>query len=74
MGSKTYTQHKLTDPMLQRLSEASKPGGTFRGGVSMVSLEERGLVRVGALYHSQRRKVATEAGRQALAQARAEGW
>lgn len=70
MAAKTYTEHKLTDPMLERLSSASKPGG-----MSMRALFARGLVEdlpLGKIREA--RTFATEAGELALAKARKEGW
>ncbi len=65
----TYTEHKLTDAMLQRLSKTCH--GRRAGGMSMVALEARGLIKMGDLHQ---RWVATEAGIAALKQARREGW
>ena len=73
-----YTQHRLTDTMLQRLSAACKDGGTYRGGNSMYALQRRGLVRIPTdSYHPAYRPlptVATDAGHEALKLARQEGW
>lgn len=62
-----YTQHKLTDAMLKRLSAICN--GRQVGGMSCLALETRGLIhREVRCWH------ATHAGFAALAQARAEGW
>ncbi len=74
-----YTEHKLTDAMLQRLSKITK--GRPCGGNSIGALESRGLVRVtGDSWQDHHDRYtgahveATELGIQALARARAEGW
>jgi len=74
---KTYTQHKLTDAMLRRLSKTKN--GKSPGGTSTDALERRGLVKTSrATVKSEQtrtwRTEITDAGREALAQARLEGW
>lgn len=109
--SKTYTQHKLTDAMLRKLSRLSKGPFDFHSGTG-TALATRGLVTggrfevycqdnfverdedsprlsfyeyesVSGVARSQNwflerygydPYTITEAGREALAQARAEGW
>jgi len=76
-----YTKFKLTDSMLQRLS-AIVGGRPHNHGTSLGALEARRLVMVdpsipdrrdvATLY--PRGYVATDLGRQALADARREGW
>jgi hypothetical protein len=71
--AKTYTEHKLTDAMLQRLSKLSR--GRQCGGVSTFALESRGLLfdqNAGVRYAPE--WMVTEAGRNALIKARREGW
>lgn len=68
--SKTYTEHKLTDPMLQRLSKICK--GKRCGGISMLALEARGLAV--EITEPNYQWVPTDLGREALADARREGW
>lgn len=86
--AKTYTEHKLTDPMLQRLSKICK--GKPAGGISLGALEQRNLIErtIDCATHGVRCGIeddcgcggarltwlATPAGTRALAQARAEGW
>lgn len=72
--SKTYTEHYgLTDPMLKRLSAICNER-THGHGVSLIALEDRGLVveRENSTYPVTHE--ATPAGHAALAQARREGW
>lgn len=68
----TYTEHKLTDAMLQHLSATAK--GRQVGGMSMRALEARGLVYLHVSHYGQRKHLATDAGREALLRARVEGW
>lgn len=75
MSARTYTEHALTDPMLQRLSKwrkiadesrepNAKDGALF--GNSCMALMARGLLDEGPSIN--------DAGREALANARMEGW
>jgi hypothetical protein len=68
----TYTEHKLTDAMLRRLSAIA--GGRYAGGNSVGALESRGLVFDAAAGFARAEFVITDAGRLALANARKEGW
>ena len=85
----TYTEHKLTDAQLRRLSAiVNNTNGMAQAGTAGNALIRKGLVRelwreeVRSLYEegpSYIRRVfdgreATDAGREALAQARREGW
>jgi len=67
-----YTQHKLSDAMLQRLSRASK--GKRVGGISVPALVDRGLLFDAEAGERRASYQITDAGRDALAQARREGW
>lgn len=77
----TYTEHKLTDAQLTRLSQICnrKPNHC---GVALISLENKGLVVelsepqvfVTSRWPNQRTHRPTDAGRTALEQARAAGW
>lgn len=70
--SKKYTTHKLTDAQLRRLSRIVNDHPGARAGQAGAVLERKGLVeRYGRYTHEVR---ATAAGRQALIQARVEGW
>jgi hypothetical protein len=73
----TYTQHRLSDPALRRLSAICK-GRKHGHGMALLGLENKGLVEARPLIDGSKpgtvRYVATEAGRQALGQARREGW
>ena len=64
-NKKPYTRHKL-----KRLAQLSA-GITPNYGVAMKALAERGLVDG---YETAGPVTLTDAGREALAQARAEGW
>lgn len=72
--ARTYTQHKLTDHQLQRLS-AVVNGREPRYGMAFVALVNKGLIAewfdddMGRNVHE-----ACDEGREALAQARKEGW
>ena len=69
----TYTEHKLTDAMLRRLSKCCHDRPV--GGSTMCALEARGLVVHGPDYPIGRLWwVPTDAGREALLRARVEGW
>lgn len=66
----TYTSHKLTDAQLKRLHPIVH-GKPHRYGMSLVALENKELVKsVGSGFKYE----ATQAGIDALAQARSEGW
>ncbi len=67
----TYTEHKLTDAMLQRLSKINH--GRNAGGMSTVALQSRGLIEA-APRHATVWWITTETGREALSRARVEGW
>ena len=70
-----YTQHKLTDAMLRRLSKTKN--GKNPGGISTNALERRGLVKTTHINVTQGKTWTaeiTDAGREALDQARREGW
>lgn len=77
---KTYTQHKLTDAQLVRLSQVVNNRCTHTG-MPMCALERKGLVVWNAQPFPKVRKSgihycvsATQEGIEALAQARREGW
>ena len=74
---KTYTEHKLTDAQLRRLSVICNDAKGARAGMARVALERKGLVteikQEGTPYNWTK-TVATDAGRAALTQARREGW
>ena len=69
----TYTEHKLTDAMLRKLSRLRKGPADFYSGTgdALVSrgLAEGGWDGVRPIPYS-----ITDAGREALEQARKEGW
>jgi len=84
---KTWTEHKLTTHMLKRLAQLNAPcTAGHNHGTSMGALKVRGLAEdgtptvVGGPEPWQRRTIhvpccrITQAGREALAQARREGW
>lgn len=64
---RTYTEHKLTDAMLQHLSATAN--GRQVGGMSMRALDDRDLI-----YLEGDSWAITLAGREALLRARVEGW
>jgi hypothetical protein len=64
-----WTQHKLNDGQLIRLSQLAN-GRPNNAGMAMVALVNKGL----AINKGRGRAEVTEAGREALAQARKEGW
>lgn len=70
----TFTKHRLTDPMLKRLSQMANER-PHHAGTSMDALVARGLaehVGENSVYqHSHR---ITEEGRAALDEARRQGW
>ncbi len=70
--ARTYTDHKLTDSMLKRLSTIVH-GRPHLHGNALAALERRALVeQIGVKYqHSYK---ATAAGKEALCAARREGW
>ena len=68
----TYTDHKLTDAMLQHLSATLN--GRQVGGISMQALKARGLIARYAGTDGVTIWLATPLGNQALADARAQGW
>lgn len=69
---KKWTHLKLSESMLKRLARL-KAGHYPGAGTSMAALERRGLVNItGDPY--PRGYALTEAGGQALAEARREGW
>jgi len=68
-----YTKFKLTDSMLQRLS-AIVGGRPHNHGTSLGALEARRLVYPTAATSYPKGYAATDTGRQALADARREGW
>ncbi len=75
---KTFTSHKLTDPMLRRLSQIVN-GRHSHYGVSLSALLRRSLVVEKTDFGDRRKPIsshylATEAGVAALKQARREGW
>lgn len=81
MTRRTWTEHKLTDAQLRRLSAICKPdGGGPKHGMARLALERKGLVIAvdhgsGFLpVYKRWQYVATDAGRKALEQARREGW
>lgn len=73
-----YTHHKLTGPMLKRLSQLAN-GHPHGHGTSLDALERRGLAleraqddpKHGGYQHSH---MITAEGLRALEQARREGW
>ena len=66
----TYTEHKLTDAQLRRLSAlVNQTKGAATAGTAGLALLRKGLA-TGEHYPI----AATEAGRAALARARLEGW
>jgi hypothetical protein len=72
--STKYTTHKLTDAQLRRLSRMVNNHKGARCGQAGDALVRKGLaVYTGNLINGQPIQ-ATELGRQALIQARAEGW
>lgn len=71
----TYTEHKLTETQLRFLSQIVNERQRQSNSNTTNVLEHKGLIRtrgLGATY--PRLHVATRYGREALAQARAEGW
>lgn len=70
---KTYTEHKLTDAQLRRLSAiVNATKGAAKHGVAGDALKRKGLVVETANHYDAIE--ATEAGRAALAHARRAGW
>ena len=69
----TYTKHKLTDAQLCRLSAiVNATKGAAKHGTAGDALKRKGLViETGNHYDAVE---ATDAGRDAMAQARREGW
>lgn len=71
----TYTEHKLTDAQLRRLSVIVNNAKGARAGMAAIALERKGLIGYSEIAVQGRRLIeATDAGIAALAQARAEGW
>lgn len=69
-----FTKHRLSDAALIRLSQIVNERASHGHGVALDALVRRGLVEriPGASYPRTHR--ATDAGREALAEARAAGW
>lgn len=67
----TYTDFKLTDAMLQRLSKICN--GRPAGGMSTRALRDRGLVETDESFGYPTDRP-TPMGEKALADARREGW
>lgn len=74
--SRTYTEHKLTDAQLRRLSAVvNQTPGAAKHGVAGAALKRKGLVTdVADFAFGCNDRIATDAGRAALEQARQEGW
>jgi len=74
MSKKLWTEHKLSDHQLTRLSQMVN-GRRHRHGVALLALVNKGLARENEewTYYGDSH-VATPAGAAALAQARKEGW
>lgn len=74
---RTYTEHKLTNAQLRRLSAIVNNTGGARAGMAGAALERKGLIVRGNWDNDRRiltRTTPTDAGVAALAQARREGW
>lgn len=72
---RTYTEHKLTDAQLRRLSTIVNGSKGARCGVAGIALERKGLVvGMGDRRIATEAVAATDAGRAALVAARREGW
>lgn len=69
-SKRPWTKHKVTGHMLKRLAQLAA-GHTPNYGTAMAALDARGLVDG---YQSGGKVTLTDAGREALAEARAEGW
>ena len=69
----TFTSHYLSEPMLKRLAKmvAGRPSGA---GQTMSALERRGMVTDLGYQNYPNSYELTGLGREALAEARAEGW
>ena len=76
-SKRPYTRHKLTGSMLKRLAQLASPSKEHNHGTSMHALYFRKLVTG---WEQGNREpwpnccTLTEAGREALADARREGW
>lgn len=69
----TWTSYYLSEPMLKRLAKmvAGHPSGA---GTTMLSLERRGMATDLGYQNYPSSYEITDRGREALAEARAEGW
>lgn len=69
----TYTEHKLTDAQLRRLSAiVNATQGAAKHGMAGDALKRKGLVVETSNHYDA--VEATDAGRAALTKARREGW
>ncbi len=85
--ARKWTEHNLTEHMLKRLAQLASPSGDHNHGTSMGALHWRGMVEDGPIVERPLSRsgyplpparlpccVITDKGREALAEARAEGW